>query len=655
MKNDTGSRISTRHVAAAVRGGVLVCFSVQVAVAPIAAFAEVGLPPPAAHQNTENGFPSSQALKNQGYDPKRGVLRVEERNRGAATVGKSGGEITGKQPKSVTVTGQYGEKATIGTTATQSTSISKLNTAANAVFIASVAGQNQTENANKLGGQIAKGDYSGAASTAVDMAGKVLDNLTGGIFKGVADGYSGLSDLRKAADSFNKSMYGNGGRTSANANSSGQSSGQSAQNGQQSAAQQAAQLSQIGKQAAAAQRQAEARGDLAGAVGQAAAAKAANAAAAEAQKKEMHQDTVWRAGTLYGQGSKYGMTPEQACSGAIPGFPGMTYIYKDGACLATDGKNQWLWSVSKQVYTYTPSETFKQDSTLNDKDVKQILERMLENQNTNHQELMNQLAKMGNAVEQATTSREYTPSEAFSAPYTPQGSSTAQQTRFTIDKNGNVTATTVPRPDLKPNSSQAPTRTTIVPNKAQQGDKQGGKQDGQGQQSGQEQGQGQQKPTTPISGQQTPTNPTTGQQGQGRQTPEDPAAGQQQGQGQQTPTAPTTGQQIGGQPSQNQQQQQQKKFCEENPKAASCAELGEADYEDIQIPQSTIDLKLQPLDIFSTDGVCPANPVFSMGALGSFEIPYSYICNVARLLRPILILATIIGCSFFAYNAVKEL
>lgn len=646
MKNDTGSRISTRHVAAAVRGGVLVCFSVQVAVAPIAAFAEVGLPPPAAHQNTENGFPSSQALKNQGYDPKRGVLRVEERNRGAATVGKSGGEITGKQPKSVTVTGQYGEKATIGTTATQSVNTGRLETAIGGVLAGATAagGAIGSDFAAEAYENLKRGDYVNAARNS---AGAVLEGLSKLDITGFGHGVN---------DFLNKTgLSGNGGRTSANANSSGQSSGQSAQNGQQSAAQQAAQLSQIGKQAAAAQRQAEARGDLAGAVGQAAAAKAANAAAAEAQKKEMHQDTVWRAGTLYGQGSKYGMTPEQACSGAIPGFPGMTYIYKDGACLATDGKNQWLWSVSKQVYTYTPSETFKQDSTLNDKDVKQILERMLENQNTNHQELMNQLAKMGNAVEQATTSREYTPSEAFSAPYTPQGSSTAQQTRFTIDKNGNVTATTVPRPDLKPNSSQAPTRTTIVPNKAQQGDKQGGKQDGQGQQSGQEQGQGQQKPTTPISGQQTPTNPTTGQQGQGRQTPEDPAAGQQQGQGQQTPTAPTTGQQIGGQPSQNQQQQQQKKFCEENPKAASCAELGEADYEDIQIPQNTIDLKLEPLNIFSTDGVCPANPVFSMGALGSFEIPYSYICNVARLLRPILILATIIGCSFFAYNAVKEL
>ncbi|MFC3875574.1 virulence factor TspB C-terminal domain-related protein [Neisseria musculi] len=41
--------------------------------------------------------------------------------------------------------------------------------------------------------------------------------------------------------------------------------------------------------------------------------------------------------------------------------------------------------------------------------------------------------------------------------------------------------------------------------------------------------------------------------------------------------------------------------------------------------------------------------------MGSFEFDYAYICNVLRLIRPILITATIITCGFVAYGAVKEL
>ncbi|RPD82991.1 hypothetical protein EGK74_13880, partial [Neisseria weixii] len=115
-------------------------------------------------------------------------------------------------------------------------------------------------------------------------------------------------------------------------------------------------------------------------------------------------------------------------------------------------------------------------------------------------------------------------------------------------------------------------------------------------------------------------------------------------------------QQQPGQQQPGQQQQQQKQdFCQQNPNSAQCADLGEADYEDLVIPETPIDLKLEPMDIFSTDGTCPANPTFSLGALGTFEIPYDYFCKIARLLRPILILGTIIMCGFFAYNAVKEL
>lgn len=45
--------------------------------------------------------------------------------------------------------------------------------------------------------------------------------------------------------------------------------------------------------------------------------------------------------------------------------------------------------------------------------------------------------------------------------YTPAGQDVAQQTKFVVNPDGTVTVSTVPRPDLHPNSSQAPTRQPI--------------------------------------------------------------------------------------------------------------------------------------------------------------------------------------------------
>ena len=45
--------------------------------------------------------------------------------------------------------------------------------------------------------------------------------------------------------------------------------------------------------------------------------------------------------------------------------------------------------------------------------------------------------------------------------YTPAGTNTPQQTQFQVAPDGTVSATTIPRPDLAPHSSQAPTRAEI--------------------------------------------------------------------------------------------------------------------------------------------------------------------------------------------------
>lgn len=83
--------------------------------------------------------------------------------------------------------------------------------------------------------------------------------------------------------------------------------------------------------------------------------------------------------------------------------------------------------------------------------------------------------------------------------------------------------------------------------------------------------------------------------------------------------------------------------------------IGNTDYEDLEIPNQTIDLSFKPLDVFSTDGVCPAPVSINMGGLGSLDFDYDGLCNVLRMLRPIMILGTVIVCGFFVYNAAKDL
>ena len=53
-------------------------------------------------------------------------------------------------------------------------------------------------------------------------------------------------------------------------------------------------------------------------------------------------------------------------------------------------------------------------------------------------------------------------------PYTPVGSNQAQQTQFTVNKDGTVTQTIVQRPDLAANTSQAPTRAEVGQQQSQQ-------------------------------------------------------------------------------------------------------------------------------------------------------------------------------------------
>ena len=231
---------------------------------------------------------------------------------------------------------------------------------------------------------------------------------------------------------------------------------------------------------------------------------------------------------------------------------------------------------------------------LTQKEMLDILKRMLENNQTNHAELMNQLAKMG-VMNQSAEPSTFSPDTALSAPYTPEGSSTPQQTRFKMNQDGTVGVDYVPRPDLKPNSPEAPNKPEkTTPSRQESPD--------------------------------TPNSPNTPNQ----------------------PNNPT------GQQNQNQENQKQD-FCKQNPNTAQCMPSGDSSYEDIKLPEQTIDLNFRPENIFQTDGVCPQPKSVDLGAFGRVEFSYQPLCDFAAKLRPVLIMMTILTCAWFVYGALEDL
>ena len=579
MKNDTRSSVFNWHGKARRLSRFSVCLGSVLALN--GAWADVGLPPPAQHQGA--GFPSEQALKQRGYDPKTGVWRVQTQNQGKPTVTKNGGTITGSQNKSVTVTGKYGEKVVIQTTQTQSVNSSKLQNAANGLIAGNFIGgalkysSPYIENATRA---LKNGNYGTAAHNLVMSGGAFLDGLLGG----------GLGSVSQA--------IGRGLGTLPSEPSSGQ-------------------LTQAAQKAATAQAQAEQGGNLGGAIAAAAAKKAAEEAAKaknvqqQQNAREKGQDAgIW----VTSVGPSYGSTPQEACSGPVPGMPGASYKFSPPlSCLGVMGNNVWLWGLDyvSKLDNQSYQQSVINKMQLNQQDIKDILSRMLNNQQTNHAELMNQLAKIGDAVEKSTESNQFTPMTADSAPYTPQGSNTPQQTRFTINADGSISTTIIPRPDLKPNSTTAPTRSEIIPTPNK--------------------GQDNTAPTTPTS----PDSPNTST------TPANPN----------TPTTPA-GQT--GQENQN-QNQERRDFCESNPNAAQCLDVGDSSWEDIQLPEQTIDLDFKPLEVFSNNGTCPAPRAVDFGALGTVEFVFDPLCDLAGKLRPIFIAICILTCSYFVYQSVKEL
>ena len=602
--NDTRSLFYSRRFALRSRLLVLVCFGTQV-LSPLTAFAEVGLPPPAQHQNA--GFPSDQALQRRGYDPKTGVWKVDVQNNGKPTVTKNGGNINGSQGKNVTVTGRYGETGTMNTTVNQRVGTSAIQKTATGVWFGSSAANALSKNGSYVATQLRAGNYQSAFEGSVLALGDFGNNLFGGLPESIVNLGRSLGLVNSPSPQ---------------------------------------QFRDAAERFYAGQRQAEAEGNYQKAVAQAAAGKAAEAAQ-KAQQQDQQKKEEQKKDE---EANKKGLFKYQLIVEVDGSYQNYVFYARDdyrisGSDVNTLNGSPWYMyqyvssyninlgeSVSpSQIKVSTPSDrhvfirwqSYKEgtvpeakkeklaqnqsqvkpeDFMLTQKEMLDILKRMLENNQTNHAELMNQLAKMG-VMNQSAEPSTFSPDTALSAPYTPEGSSTPQQTRFKMNQDGTVGVDYVPRPDLKPNSPEAPNK----PEK-----------------------------TTP-SRQESPDTPNAPNSPNSPNTPNEPNS----------PNSPN-----------NQQTPNQKEngLCSLFPNIAACADMGEVEAKDPEVPQNTIDIgSIKPTDTFKTDGVCPSPKTFDMGILGTFEMSYENVCYIASKIRPILILVTIISCGWAAYAAVKEL
>ena len=564
--------------------------------------ADAQLPPPAHHQNV--GFPSAQKLEQMGYNRETGVWKVQTNPTGKPTVSSGGGQITGTQGQRVTVTDGYGNKATVNTQVTQRVNTGRVEMAIGGTLagLSAAGGAIGSDYAAWAYEDIKRGDWGNAAR---DTVGALLSGLAALDITGLGSGINNFLD-----------------KTGIRSNSSGQ------------------QLGQIAAQQQQAQRQAEADGNYQKAVAHAAAKKAAEAAAKEAQQQDKNKKEEQKRDE---EAKKQGLYKYQAIFNVngvysnqvfyYPGtglhnktfvlnnrnkdsdwsriFEGTINVFIDEKAVPPSLKltglptNQYAFpkvsfyresevpESEKQKLPQNQSQVKPEDFMLTQKEMLDILKRMLDNNQTNHAELMNQLAKMGNVVPSSTTSTEFTPATATTAPYTPSGSNTPQQTQITINQDGSVTTSVIPRPDLVPNSPQAPTRSPLIPNNPS-------------------------TPTTPTS----PTSPTT------PTTPTSPN----------NPSTPITpdNQTVPNKPKEDQPPQEN------------------TAYEDPVIPTQTVDLDFKPADIFSVDGVCPEPKSVDFGMFGQHEFSYDPLCDFARKIRPILILITIVSCSFFVYSSLKD-
>ncbi|WP_257380060.1 virulence factor TspB C-terminal domain-related protein [Snodgrassella communis] len=93
-------------------------------------------------------------------------------------------------------------------------------------------------------------------------------------------------------------------------------------------------------------------------------------------------------------------------------------------------------------------------------------------------------------------------------------------------------------------------------------------------------------------------------------------------------------------------------FCSLYPNAIACMPAGVDSYEDLSIPEQSVDLSFKPLTAFSADGTCPAPEQLNL--LGNhYEVSYNYACETMRRIRPIVIACAMVVAMFIVYGALK--
>lgn len=127
-----------------------------------------------------------------------------------------------------------------------------------------------------------------------------------------------------------------------------------------------------------------------------------------------------------------------------------------------------MHSVANDPKYYVPPPVDFNQAIPTEAEIVQALQALLANNQQNTQlltDIVNLLAANGKLNETNTTTTVDNGGTAtttfLTAPYTPQGSDQAQQTKFVINKDGSVSVSTIARPDLAANTSQAPTRSRV--------------------------------------------------------------------------------------------------------------------------------------------------------------------------------------------------
>ena len=143
-----------------------------------------------------------------------------------------------------------------------------------------------------------------------------------------------------------------------------------------------------------------------------------------------------------------------------------------------------------------------------------------------------------------------------------------------------------------------------------------------------------QRPDLAANSSQAPTRGQVGGQQQSIPNPDKPGVSQ---------PAPNTGQGEGGKPD----------VCKTNPNNIACADLGNADYQDPELPQETRNLDFEPADIFASNGMCP-QPKRVRILYTTVEISYKPLCDIAAGVRAIVILAGVMAALYMVWGEVQN-